>query len=566
MATSLDPHDRAQDVKRCQLCPEKDIKSAAETVCKTCQVDLCKDCVGHHMISNPTIRHDVVTFEYRKSEVIPPQCSVHGEKQCEMFCEQCGSPICQKCLASGAHENHIVPPISEIYRSKQELIRKDMNELETSIAPIYETTLSEMKEAFISTEQKHEERQRTLDEIGKTWHNLVDKVIKKYKGDATKKEREDVDEIKTLEADFQKCFLSIQSAMDEKKSILASNDPSKLINYTSENEKFRTIHSRFELTVQDFSPKKLTEKILCMIIGDIPKTVKSCIHGQVLQAPKSNSSSEEAVKKFLDLPLTVGDIQTDEEICEVACIPHTDHFWVSDLNGIIKQMNKEGEVLRKITTKNTLSGPNALTVTRQGHLVYIESETGNINIMEGDKIKRVLKVEDWRPATICSTSTDDLLVLMTSIYIDRFTSVSRRVVRYSGSTITQEIKRSDLSEIEYFSFLSSVPHIDENKNLDIVLSERFSVLVLNNEGHIKFKYSGMKYKNFSPFGIATDSMCHILIADGANNIIHIIDQNGTFLLFIDNCKLTEPCDLSIDSNDILHVAESHRVKQIKYME
>ncbi|XP_062575187.1 E3 ubiquitin-protein ligase TRIM36-like [Saccostrea cucullata] len=477
MATSSDPLDRAQDIKRCQLCPGKDRKSAAETVCNTCHVDLCKNCVGHHMISNPTIRHDVVTFEFKKSEIIPPQCSVHDGKQCEMFCEQCESPICQKCLSSGSHENHNVPRISVFYSSKQELIRKDLNELETSIAPVYESVLTDMKEMLQSIEQKHEERQRTLDDIGKTWHNLVDKVIKRYKSDATKKEKKDVKEIKTLESDFLKCFLSIQSKIDENKFILASNDLSQLANYTTENEKFRTIPSRFKLKVQDFSPKKLTEQALCKVIGDIPKTVKTCIQGQVLQDPKSNSSSGKAVKKFLDLPLTVGDINTDEEICGIVCIPHTDHFWVKDFNGILKQMNKEGEVLRKIEDTN----PYALTVTREGHLVYIEKLIRVINILEGDKTKCFFIENDWSPAAICSTYTDDLLVLMESPDTTNELLLHRKVVRYC------------------------------------------------------------------------DSMCHILIADIVNDVIHIIDQNGQFLQYIDICELNKPCDLSIDSDDIFGV-------------
>lgn len=48
----------------------------------------------------------------------------------------------------------------------------------------------------------------------------------------------------------------------------------------------------------------------------------------------------------------MGDINTEEEICDMACILHTDRFWVSDFNGIIRQINKKGKVLRKVITKN----------------------------------------------------------------------------------------------------------------------------------------------------------------------------------------------------------------------
>lgn len=114
MITSEDPQARAQDVKRCQLCPGKDRKFAAKIVCNTCQVNLCMDCAGHHITWNPTIRHDVITFECKKSEIIPLDCKRHKKQKCERFCEQCDTPVCLKCLVSGSHENHQVPQISEI--------------------------------------------------------------------------------------------------------------------------------------------------------------------------------------------------------------------------------------------------------------------------------------------------------------------------------------------------------------------------------------------------------------------------------------------------------------------
>jgi hypothetical protein len=80
MAASEDPFARARDVKRCQLCPGKQRKSAAVIVCDTCHANLCKECVGHHMTSNPTIQHDVITFALKTLEVIPPECKQHEEQ------------------------------------------------------------------------------------------------------------------------------------------------------------------------------------------------------------------------------------------------------------------------------------------------------------------------------------------------------------------------------------------------------------------------------------------------------------------------------------------------------
>ncbi|XP_061196011.1 uncharacterized protein LOC133204297 [Saccostrea echinata] len=415
--------------------------------------------------------------------------------------------------------------------------------------------------------EKHSERQETINELGKKYHKIVDNFIKKYQSDSRKMESEDLNSIQDLKSEFHKLHLLIQSAIVENQYILASNDSSKLANYTSKHEKFRKVPPRFELTVLQFNPTELTERVFCQIIGDIPYTVKTGIQGQVLKAPKPVSKFEKPIRKFLDSPRLTGYINTGEVIHEIACIPYTDEFYVSGIRGIFKH-NNEGKVLDKIST--TKKDPAKITVTREGHLLYLDGRHGNITKVKSGKLKHLIRVNDvgWIPKAICCTLTNDILVLMTSLYVFH-RPVHRQVVRYSSSRVMKEIQ---LSDIVFGSFPSHkyVPCIDENKNLDTVVNNTNSILVLNNEGKLRIKYDSNpesnKYTNFIPCGITNDSMCHILVADRANNITHIIDQNGQFLLFID---FQIPCDLiTIDSNDILYVAEpeTFTVNQIKYLE
>lgn len=189
-----------------------------------------------------------------------------------------------------------------------------------------------------------------------------------------------------------------------------------------------------------------------------------------------------------------------------------------------------------------------------------------LNIVKNTQIYDLVRLQEWKPNFRCCSATGDFLVVM---FKDN--DEDAKVVRYAGSTEKQTIQFDSEGRPLFLipndqCGTDCTTYIAENRNLDICVADvhKHAIIVVNRAGELRFRYTSIT----KPVGIATDSQGRILAADSQNNRIHILDQDGQFLRYIDNCDLytSTPWSLSVDNDDKLVVLmkDSGSVKKIQY--
>eukprot|EP00105_Crassostrea_gigas_P043784 XP_019927932.1 PREDICTED: tripartite motif-containing protein 2 [Crassostrea gigas] len=555
----MDPRSSAQDVHRCDLCETAIVHS----YCDVCHVNLCKPCIGEH-ISDGYQKHAIVPFLERRSTLIYPKCGTHEHKKCKLQCKNCANSfICSSCTASEQHRGHIFVEVSHAYKTQKEIVKKDTEELENSISPKYEELARDLENQLANLDGGYEKLTTSMSKQGEQWHREIDIVINKMKTD--------INEIKVKHRDILHKHLGeikeIQSLINQTlqaiRKIEESTEVSPTIEYSSKIGEIRKFPFKVKVTLPTFIPKPIDREKLWVFFGKVtPLLVSTATEEHVLSLNLYNTS----VKELLDEPEIVGTVQTGyEELRNVTSL-NEEQIWTSGENNHIKCFNIKVSLFQTIKTKSG-KWPNDLAVDGEGNLLYSDRTEGTVNKVKNGQTEELIRLQGWGPCKLCATSSGDLLVTLCSNDESEY-----KVVRYSGSKEKQSIQFDDEGNPLY-SRNKTIKYITGNRNNDICVADygAGAVVVVNQGGKFRWRYTGhpsvTKNKKYIPWGITADSQSRILTADRNNHCIHILDQNGHFLRYIDNCDLEDPYGLCVDNNDNMFVCEFNKgiIKKIKYL-
>ncbi|XP_061176618.1 uncharacterized protein LOC133185436 [Saccostrea echinata] len=551
----MDPQFSAQHVLRCDLCET----SVPPMYCDLCHVQLCKACVGEHL-SDLSKEHKVVPF---KQKGTTPKCPTHVGKFCELHCEKCDLPVCSLCLSSNFHKGHTLLNLLEIIKTKQEAIEKDVDELSYSVCPKYEEISSEIQREKTSLEKQYKTLTTAVTKQGEDWHREIDIIVNKQKSEIDEMKTKHLALLNKQENEIKHIISEVKQCIFDLRKILDSNDVSLASVYKSRNDEFKRLPPRVTVSLPSFFPLHINTEQLRQMFGSLSAlSIETELHGYTTKASEAVPCPPE--KSLLDEPELLTTIDTGcKSLKSVTCFCD-EEIWTCGNDNIMKLYSFQGKLLKSIRTKSW-NYPCDIAVTRSGDLVYTDTDARTVNIVQNDQIQEVIQLQEWIPYYVCSTSSGDLLVTM---YSDDYKQ--SKAVRYSGSIQKQTIQFDSKGKPLYSS--GDIKYMSENRNLDICVADwgAKAVVVVNQEGKLQFRYTGHPSTNkvsFNPVGITTNSQSQILTSDSYHKRIHILDQDGQLLLYIDNCDLHIPWGLCVDTRDNLFVAElnSGKVKKIKYM-
>lgn len=531
-----------QDVLRCDLCEIP----APSMHCDICHIHLCKVCVGEHL-SDESKEHKVVAFK-KRGFAIP--CPKHSTKICVLHCQPCDYSVCTTCASSEEHRGHEFCEIFENIVTKKEAINRDLDELETVVYPTYnEIALSIFNQK--GDMKIHSQNLKTaFNKYGEEMHKEIDDIVSILKTDQDEMDTKHLAVLNKQEEEVARTIYEIRQGIAHLKELQISKNASLVSTYKSRNAEFRSLPAKLTVSLSSFTPqvdKQLFHQQFCCLPAS---SIKIDEYGYKMKSHPSNLS-------FITELNT--EYTRSNPLRRILCL-NDENIWTCGHDEILRLYNLKGELVKSI---ETISGkdPRDIAVTNDGNLFYTDYSNKTVNIVKKKQIEVVIKLRDWKPRSLCFTSSGDLLVIM-----DSDDEKQTRVVRYFDFKEKQRIQYNHNGQRLFSS--SFIKYISENRNLDICVSDygSSSVVVVNHAGKLRFTYKGLQaMKIFNPRGITTDSQSRILVADRVNNCIHMIDKNGHFLHLITNFDLDTPCGLCVDSKDNIFVAEngSGKVKKIK---
>lgn len=243
-----------QEIIRCHLCDTP----VPLLYCDVCHIKLCKKCGRDHLLDD-SLEHNVVSIEQRRRSPVNHKTTTFAKNQSKLQREQCK---CSQCSSSDEHLGHEGIDIMKSFKSKTEILQRDLHELEKYLLPNYQDIVSNIKVQYDDLETKSKNLIRAVYQRGAEWHKEIDIIMNKKISEVNEMQNKNIDALNKQEYDITLIISEITQIIADLKELLKSKDVSNVSAYKSRNAEFRRMPLRFKFTVPSFIHQRInTEQI-----------------------------------------------------------------------------------------------------------------------------------------------------------------------------------------------------------------------------------------------------------------------------------------------------------------
>ena len=207
---------------------------------------------------------------------------------------------CFSCFSSGKHIGQKHVDIFEDFERKEEVARRDLQELENIIFPKYQESASIIK-AQKTDQRKHSQKLKSeLNKQGEALHKEINEIIEKKQSEIDNINTQHLVAIEKQEEVIYKALNDIKKVIQDINSMLYTSDVGLVSKYQSRIHEFRKLPTKLNISLPNLMPQKINTKQLLKQFGTlIPLSIETEEHGYIV--PSAGSESSPPSRPLLDV-------------------------------------------------------------------------------------------------------------------------------------------------------------------------------------------------------------------------------------------------------------------------
>ncbi|VDI02037.1 Hypothetical predicted protein [Mytilus galloprovincialis] len=523
--------DGAQTISGCHLCQRS---GNVKWKCVSCQLLLCNTCKSNvhpkfkladtHLIID--IKDVGTSIEYSYKEIEYGKCSWHINQDTNLYCKDCSSLVCPKCV-SETHQQHVLVDTDQIYTEKESQLSNliELYKLKitsnTNINKIFQNKYDESKGTII---KRKEDIAKILDDHST---KMLYQLEEKCKNTDFDSELEDLN--KTLD-------ILLKCRQSRRGDLLL--DTLKTIQDTEIQHDLAACFPRFVMG------RPISRKIIEKFGSFKEETVLDPNEEIILKLKSSHVTSLKMIKRIVeDLGGT---------------------FYVIDESSLYRVVLKKGEKLQ--TKKITDIKAFDISFFKCNEILIAMQTEGKIMILKQSlNMKLFHSFSGLLPRAIHRTKDDKVIVGVRE---------AGELLLSPGEDCKRQIIILDINGLEENVFeydkdgqrIVSMPmKIKTNSDDDMLIIDMISklegrIVFLTKNGNVSWVYNAdeSSYSLFKPWDLVVTSRDNAIISDITNQAFHILNSKGQLIKMMRSIDigLSLPFSLLINQEGDLLVGTS----------